>query len=110
MYFSRMLANIAVALTIALGAPTLAFAAVSTPPTIPPAEAPVQASECITAGIAVESILKGVPDADIKDVLPEQNTIILTSPSMSTDLILVFDGEGCLAGMAEVEKVPSVGV
>lgn len=108
MRFSRTLASIVLALTIALGGPTGAFAVPSTPPTTPPAEASPDATvaDCITIEQAVDIILQAVPDAEIKEVSKEPPfTILFSSPTRPTDLLMEFDVNGCVVSADEVGKV-----
>lgn len=104
MHFSRTLIN-AVVLTIALAAPTQAFANLATTPATPPVEAPVGAVECATVDVVTQEILASVPDADILSISPEPPYIVVyTSPSMPTDLAAYFDANGCLVSAMEVTK------
>jgi hypothetical protein len=108
MRFSRTLVSIALALTIALGGPTGAFAVPSTPPTSPPAEASPDATmgACITIEQALDIILEAVPDAEVKDVSKEPPfTILFSSPTRPTDLLMEFDMNGCVVSANEVAKV-----
>ena len=108
MRFSRTLASIALALTIALGSSVGAFAVPSTPPTTPPTEASPDATvaDCITIEQAVDIILEAVPDAEIKAVSEEPPfTILFSSPTRPTDLLMEFDMNGCVVSANEVGKV-----
>jgi len=97
-------------LTIALGAPTVVFANVSTPSTIPPAEAPVQAPNCITVDVFTRDVLSGNPGVEIKEVDPASSSITFTHPDYPTDLKAGFDEKGCLFVTVEIPKEPKVGV
>ena len=108
MRFSRTLASIVLALTIALGSSVGAFAVPSTPPTTPPTEASPDATvaPCVAPDTVVDNILSAIPDSDIKSITTEPPyTITFTSPSMPTDYVVVFDENGCAVSAHEIGKV-----
>lgn len=98
----------ALAITIALGAPTAAFANVSTPTTIPPADAPVVAPDCVTVDAFKESIINDNPGTVVVEIDP-RGSITLSNPDYPTDLRAGFDENGCVFIAVEVPKTPKTG-
>ncbi len=101
MRFSPTLIN-ALILTVAFSGQ--AFAVQATPVAPPTVEAPTGAptvKECITADMVDDQIMKGVPDAEIVSVSPDNFTITYSNPSKPTNLEVHFDEEGCFTFLNE---------